>query len=236
MNRKYHGIFQQRPEPVIFPFTSKAGRDKRWEEIPENERIEKLMKRISITAHNVTKNRDIWETFPEMCIILDRESWMEDKLQPIRNEIAEIKSLTMAGDLHNVVKSINQKITEWDMHMKHENESISNDRKLFINLVKKVDVILKRSPRRVPVSKETRLRILQRDNYTCKLCGHRDPTDRGLNIDHIIEVEDNGSTDDNNLQALCFRCNLMKSIKKRRERNTKLVTEVKSEIGEPESE
>ena len=63
----------------------------------------------------------------------------------------------------------------------------------------------------------TKLRraILDRDNYTCRICGnsvHNEPN-LLLEVDHIIPVAKGGVTVEDNLQALCWRCNRSKGSK-----------------------
>lgn len=51
-------------------------------------------------------------------------------------------------------------------------------------------------------------RILLRDQYTCRACGH---VTKDLEVDHIINVAEGGSDDDSNLQALCVPCHQEKT-------------------------
>lgn len=71
------------------------------------------------------------------------------------------------------------------------------------------------------VSKGIKQRVLERDNYTCRICGISkgmlDSIVPGLGdyllleVDHIIPVANGGSGDNiNNLQTLCWRCNRKK--------------------------
>ena len=54
--------------------------------------------------------------------------------------------------------------------------------------------------------KRIRLRILKRDNYTCKLCPFRGNTIT-LTVDHIIPKSKGGALfDGNNLRTLCYPC------------------------------
>ena len=58
---------------------------------------------------------------------------------------------------------------------------------------------------------ELRRRIMERDNYTCQVCGKYMPDEVGLHIDHIIPVSRGGKTVESNLQVLCSKCNGHKS-------------------------
>ena len=58
--------------------------------------------------------------------------------------------------------------------------------------------------------KQQRLRVLARDNHTCQLCG---ATDVPMHVDHIVPRVAGGTSDMDNLQALCVPCNLAKGSK-----------------------
>jgi hypothetical protein len=64
--------------------------------------------------------------------------------------------------------------------------------------------------RRRNVNSKTRVRILDRDNRTCQICGRKPPSVK-LVVDHRIPVEKGGSNDDSNLWTLCEDCNRGKS-------------------------
>ncbi len=61
------------------------------------------------------------------------------------------------------------------------------------------------------MTKDLRLQIMQRDNYTCKYCGKYMPDEVGLQIDHIIPIAKGGKSISSNLQVLCSKCNGRKS-------------------------
>ncbi len=63
------------------------------------------------------------------------------------------------------------------------------------------------------ISLSLRLKILNRDNFRCVFCGKSPATDLGtkLHIDHIIPFSKGGKNGIENLQTLCFTCNLGKS-------------------------
>ena len=62
---------------------------------------------------------------------------------------------------------------------------------------------------RVTFSKEERAAIARSQGYRCMYCGVRLRTEN-LQIDHMYPVSRGGSNDDDNLQALCRRCNIRK--------------------------
>lgn len=63
------------------------------------------------------------------------------------------------------------------------------------------------------MTKELRKAVMERDNYTCQMCGKYMPDEVGLHIDHIIPVSKGGKTELSNLQVLCSKCNGNKSDK-----------------------
>lgn len=65
-------------------------------------------------------------------------------------------------------------------------------------------------PVRDPIGKRQRFRILTRDDYRCRYCGHGTP-DVKVHVDHVIPVAAGGKSVDDNLVTACFDCNLGKS-------------------------
>lgn len=68
---------------------------------------------------------------------------------------------------------------------------------------------------RLLMTKKLREFIKGRDNFTCCNCGnsiHKEPN-LLLEIDHIIPVSKGGTTTEDNLQTLCWKCNRAKSNK-----------------------
>lgn len=63
------------------------------------------------------------------------------------------------------------------------------------------------------MTKALRKEIMERDRYTCCICGKYMPDEVGLHIDHIIPVSKGGKTVSSNLQVLCSKCNGSKSAK-----------------------
>lgn len=72
------------------------------------------------------------------------------------------------------------------------------------------DIKVEKTKKRQPISAKTRMRILDRDNYTCQHCGATVADGVRLHIDHITPVAKGGTNDENNLQVLCSKCNLAK--------------------------
>lgn len=66
---------------------------------------------------------------------------------------------------------------------------------------------------RARMTRDYRVAIMKRDNYTCQKCGKYMPDEVGLQIDHIIPVSKGGTSDAENLQVLCSKCNGRKSNK-----------------------
>ncbi len=66
---------------------------------------------------------------------------------------------------------------------------------------------------RRPMTPELRRRVMERDGYTCRLCGRYMPDGDGIHIDHIVPVSKGGKTVPSNLRVLCAKCNLGKQPK-----------------------
>lgn len=64
--------------------------------------------------------------------------------------------------------------------------------------------------RKTGISPTTRMRIFQRDNFHCVLCGRGVKEGAILNIDHIIPKTVSILNEDSNLRTLCFDCNIVK--------------------------
>lgn len=64
--------------------------------------------------------------------------------------------------------------------------------------------------KRKPISAQKRYSILERDHFSCQVCGASAPNVT-LHVDHIVAVARGGSDKDSNLRAVCITCNLGKS-------------------------
>ena len=60
---------------------------------------------------------------------------------------------------------------------------------------------------------ELRRQIMERDGYTCQICGRYMPDGTDIHIDHIIPVSKGGKTVPGNLQVLCSKCNISKGAR-----------------------
>ena len=67
--------------------------------------------------------------------------------------------------------------------------------------------------KRDAISNFLRFEILERDNFTCQYCGHKDITKRTLHVDHIHPVAKGGITTKENLITACDKCNNGKGAK-----------------------
>lgn len=62
---------------------------------------------------------------------------------------------------------------------------------------------------RMGVAAAVRLRVLERDQFTCRYCGETPPR-YALEIDHVIPISAGGKTTDDNLVTACLPCNRRK--------------------------
>ena len=66
---------------------------------------------------------------------------------------------------------------------------------------------------RSQITPKLRMDILERDNFTCQLCGRTVQDGVKLEVDHKIPVSKGGTSDVDNLWTLCFDCNRGKSAR-----------------------
>ena len=106
-------------------------------------------------------------------------------------------------------KVINQ-LKKENRNIQLENKELIQEKNRLIeefnNLKRKYQKLCHKN--RAPVSKNTRLFVLERDNHRCLACG----TEENLTLDHIIPRSKGGTNDIDNLQVLCQYCNLSKGV------------------------
>lgn len=64
--------------------------------------------------------------------------------------------------------------------------------------------------KRVPIPKEIRQQVLERDGYRCRYCGKRSER---FHMDHVYPVSKGGETTVENLVTACPSCNISKHAK-----------------------
>lgn len=104
------------------------------------------------------------------------------------------------------------------------NKNMSARDKQELEFFQQKDVKAKEVAKRRRVSPTQRKAVLERDGYKCRICGisrqYLDDKVPGLGeylrleIDHIVPIAQGGTSDESNLQCLCWRCNSLKGSKK----------------------
>ena len=104
------------------------------------------------------------------------------------------------------------------------NKNMSARDKQELEFFQQKDVKAKEVAKRRRVSPTQRKTVLERDGYKCRICGisrqYLDDKVHGLGeylrleIDHIVPIAQGGTSDESNLQCLCWRCNSLKGSKK----------------------
>jgi len=62
-----------------------------------------------------------------------------------------------------------------------------------------------------------RLLVLERDHWTCQLCGRQLVAGtKGAHVDHIVPHARGGVTELSNLRALCYYCNTSRGARQKR--------------------
>lgn len=64
--------------------------------------------------------------------------------------------------------------------------------------------------KRKGIAPKVRWKVMQRDNFKCVKCGRGVNDVDCLQVDHILPVTKNGNNDEDNLQTLCWSCNVGK--------------------------
>lgn len=88
---------------------------------------------------------------------------------------------------------------------------ITNEISKIVNMPSKDKQKIERNK----MTPKLREEILERDNYTCQICGisQEDEPHLLLEVDHIVPIAKGGLTVPENLQTLCWKCNRSKGAK-----------------------
>lgn len=101
-------------------------------------------------------------------------------------------------------------ITVQELHLSHEELSKYYHKLDKIGFETTTKKYYSKNQRKL-MTPELRLKIEERDSYTCQICGKVMYDEVGLHIDHIHPVSKGGKTVVSNLQVLCSKCNGRKS-------------------------
>ena len=125
-----------------------------------------------------------------------------------------MKAYEILGGYAHICDTCNQDDGRPTLYWKEKNFDLCYEclEKLYHNFIsnkdeKDIDIRVIRKT----ISEELRNKIFKRDNYKCKFCG--DTNIVNLVIDHIIPFSKGGTTELNNLQTLCKKCNRKKGNK-----------------------
>ena len=162
------------------------------------------------------KNEDLAELsfetrllFIGLWTVADREGRLEDRPKRIRVELFPYDNVdveSMINDLENSgflfrYRASNKDYLQINNFIKHQNPHYREVASEIPPPSGKEDKIVAKN-----ITRTQRARILERDNYTCQHCGATEQ----LCIDHVLPVSRGGTSDDDNLQALCMSCNTRK--------------------------
>ncbi len=80
------------------------------------------------------------------------------------------------------------------------------------------------------ISDSLRYDILNRDNFTCVICGASSRQGARLHVDHIVPISKGGKSVPSNLRTLCERCNIGKSNKTEYASSSETNSEIKDSL------
>jgi len=147
-------------------------------------------KEKSMKVEWIEKNRGIDEKIEEVFDYCMRKCGKDKTLEAL---------LEMQDDI--IVKSLNSKIIIDDI-------TIEGDLWKEIEEYSRKEIeASRRKKARKAITREKRIEIFERDGYRCVICGASAKTGTTLEIDHKIPISKGGTSEDENLQTLCFECN-----------------------------
>lgn len=99
--------------------------------------------------------------------------------------------------------------------VKRVNEAIDSGNDLVQPVPPRLDHRDNAAPASRSISLALRYRVLARDKFRCVICGASPAKDGSveLHVDHIYPWSRGGQNVEDNLRALCFKCNLGKGVK-----------------------
>jgi 5-methylcytosine-specific restriction endonuclease McrA len=168
-----------------------------WEELGRQPTNDEMLRRGKISPYSYKAVFGSWSR-----AVL---SFCDDRNQD-REQPTEISKNTIADELKSHQPSYLEKSTQSIpscVPIESCDESSSE-------LLESVPGIMIRCTPRVP-SKRLRFRVLSRDNFRCRICGHTQKDGVRLHVDHIVAYSRGGETTYENLQVLCEPCNNGKS-------------------------
>ena len=143
----------------------------------------------------------------EVDLLLNIENvWQSKGKQPSRRDMDNHPSSTISSGAY--LRRFGKWSTALDAFMRYINQDTNNSQ------VERVDTeqVIKHCTGR-DVNLRLRFHVLQRDNFTCCICGASPAKDGGktkLHVDHVLPWAKGGETVLQNLQTLCSECNLGK--------------------------
>jgi len=162
------------------------------------------------------KNEDLAELSMEtrmlfigLWLLADREGRLEDRPKRIKAELFAFENIDVDSMLNDLQSSSfliryvadGKKFIQVENFVKHQDPHYKEKKSEIPPVPGREDFI-----KATGVTRSTKQRILERDDYKCQECGATD----GLCIDHIIPASRGGDSSDDNLQVLCISCNTKK--------------------------
>ena len=130
---------------------------------------------------------EIWSSRSDKACI-----YYEDEYEKVRNSISKIRSLGIvdADDIHDAIRSANQKISRYRNWIRHNNE----------------DAVKRREACAYTAKASVKKAVYGKYGKKCLACG----TTKKLSIDHVIPISMGGENNLDNMQPLCKPCNSRK--------------------------
>ena len=148
----------------------------------------------------------------------NKEKTLEEFLVNLSNkEFCLLGKWLCIFEIHNPVvldkKTIEENYKKSCLELNFDEEIIKGRNEIINSLLKskifcKSFTTFALNSQRQFISKELRIKVMERDNSTCQKCGSQE----NLELSHIIAVCKGGSSTENNLYMLCSKCNDVDTI------------------------